>query len=257
MGSIDFEGKRVWITGASSGIGREVALKLAERGCDLAVSARSEGDLRELADECTGVDVEVIPMDVTNKEKHEEAVEQIQEAFGGLDIAFFNAGVYCRPSAPIDADALELDYDVNLFGMVYGMEAVLPLLEESSAGLLVGMSSASAYGPLPRASSYGSSKAAVKYLFDALRFEWQYKEVDVDLSVVCPGFVKTPMTEENEFPMPFLVEVDRAAEIIVNGMKNRKQEISFPWQLVLILKFLNLLPRSLYNPIVSRFTGVS
>lgn len=257
MGSIDFEDKRVWITGASSGIGREVALKLADRGCDLAISARGEEDLRDLAEKCSETTVEVIPMDVTNREKHEEAVERIRDTFGGLDIAFFNAGVYSRPDNPIDADAVELDYDVNLFGVVYGMEAVLPLLQESSIGLLVGMSSASAYGPLPKAASYGSSKAAVKYMFDALRFEWEARGIDVDLSVVCPGFVKTPMTEDNDFPMPFLVEVDQAADVIVNGMKNRKQEISFPWQLVLILKALNLLPRSLYNPIVSKFTGVT
>ncbi|MFB6347087.1 MAG: SDR family NAD(P)-dependent oxidoreductase [bacterium] len=257
MGISDLNGKTVWITGASSGIGREVAKQLADEGCKLAVSARSEDKLKELADECKGTEVEVLPMDVTNKERHEEVVESIKDTFGGLDIAFFNAGVYSRPDRPIDSSAIEKDYDVNLFGIVYGVEAALPLLQESPDGLLVGMSSASAYGPLPRASSYGSSKAAVKYLFDALRFEWDVKEIDVDLSVVCPGFVKTPMTEENEFPMPFLVEVDRAAEVIVQGIRKSKQEISFPWQLVLTLKFLNLLPRFLYNPLVRKVTGVS
>lgn len=257
MDTIDLDGKRVWITGASTGIGREVARKLAGEGCDLAVSARSEDKLRDLARECDGVDVEVIPMDVTDKSRHSKAVERIRESFGGLDVAFFNAGVYSRPSDPISSDAVERDYGVNLFGIVYGIEAALPLLEESSTGLVVGMSSATAYGPLPKASSYGSSKAAVKYMFDALRFEWDYEGIDVDLSVVCPGFVKTPMTEDNDFPMPFIVESERAADIIVEGIKHRKQEISFPWQLVLAVKFLNLLPRSIYNLIVSRFTRMS
>jgi short-subunit dehydrogenase len=257
MSSSSLDGKTAWITGASSGIGRAVAELMAEKGCDLAVSARSEDKLHELAEVCGNVTVEVIPMDVTEPDQHDAAVNRIEEVFGGLDIAFFNAGVYSRPSEAINSEAVKTDFNVNLFGIVHGVEAALPLVRQSPEGLIVGMSSATAYGPLPNASSYGASKTAVKYMFDALRFEWRNKGIDVDLSVVCPGFVETPMTEANEFPMPFIVESDRAAEIIVSGIENHRQEISFPWQLILTLKFLNLLPRFLYNPIVSRMTGAS
>jgi short-subunit dehydrogenase len=257
MSSIDPEGKTIWITGASSGIGRKSAMKFAERGANLVLSARREEKLEELAQECSDVRTTVIPLDVTNRDKNYEAVEKIEDEHGQLDMAFFNAGVYADMPEPIDPDAIEKDFNVNLMGMVYGIHAALPLLRESSVGQIIAMSSASAYGPLPRASSYGASKAAVKYMIEAFRFEWQQKEVDVGLSVVCPGFVKTPMTAQNEFPMPFLMEVEDAAEIVVNGSLNRKNEISFPWQLVLILKFANKLPGFLYNPLISMATGMA
>lgn len=251
-----YNGKTVWITGASSGIGREVALKMSERGARLILSARSEDQLKDLAAECES-DALVLPMDVSEKENFDDVKDTIEEEFGGLDLALFNAGVYSRPSEAIESSAFEKDFQVNVMGIVYGMEAVLPLLRESPDGRIVAMSSASAFGPLPRASSYGASKTAVKYMVESMRLEWRHKEIDVDLTVVCPGFVKTPMTEENEFPMPFIVEVEDAAEIILRGIKNGKQEISFPNGLVIPLKLFNKLPAFLYNPLISWITGMA
>lgn len=253
----DLSDRTVWITGASSGIGRSVARRFAEDGADLVLSARREENLQSLAKDCEGVRTTVLPLDVTDREANKEAVETIREEHGGLDVALFNAGVYGDMPEPIDPDTFEKDFDVNFFGLLYGMNAALPLLRESDAGRIVAMSSATAYGPLPRASSYGASKAAVKYVVEALRFEWQVKDVDVGLSVVCPGFVDTPMTEQNDFSMPFLVDAEDAAEIIVRGVRRGKQEISFPLRLILPLKLISKLPSFLYNRLISMVTGLA
>lgn len=257
MSEIKLNDKVAWITGASSGIGREVAKKLSKRGAKLILSARREEILNEVAQECEGDNVIIHPMDVTNEEEHQEAVDHIKDRFGQLDLTFFNAGTYSDMPDAIDKDAFVKDIQVNYFGIVYGMEYALPLLQESDFGHVVAMSSATAYGPLPRASSYGASKTAVKYMIESLRYEWDMKDVDLSLSVVCPGFVKTPMTEQNDFPMPFLMEVQEAAKIIVNGIKNQKKEIGFPFGLVMPLKALNLLPAFLYDPLIKLITGVS
>ena len=257
MNDIDLSDRTVWITGASSGIGRAVARQFAEAGADLALSARREGKLESVAEECEEVQTTVLPLDVTDRGANEDAVETIREEHGGLDLTFFNAGVYGDMPEPINPDTFEKDFDVNFFGLVYGMNAALPLLRESDIGRIVAMSSATAYGPLPRASSYGASKAAVKYLVEALRFEWGVKDVDVDLSVVCPGFVETPMTEQNDFPMPFMVDVEEAADIITRGIARGKKEISFPWPLILPLKLVNQLPAFLYDRLIPYITGMA
>jgi NAD(P)-dependent dehydrogenase (short-subunit alcohol dehydrogenase family) len=257
METIDLDGKTAWITGASSGIGRAVAKQMAGEGADLILTARREEKLQSLADECTGVKTTVAPMDVTDRDRNKDVVQTIRDEHGKLDVAFFNAGVYSDMPDAINPETFERDFNVNVLGMVYGIDAALPLLRESDHGRIVAMSSATAYGPLPRASSYGASKAAVKYMIESLRFEWDHKNVDVGLSVVCPGFVKTPLTEQNSFPMPLLMELDQASDIIVRGIKSGKQEIGFPLGLVLPLKLANTLPAFLYNPIIKMVTGMA
>lgn len=257
MGTMDYTNRVVWITGASSGIGRAVAVKLAAEGANLVLSSRREEKLQSVASECSGVDTLVLPMDVTERDTVEAGIETIRNEFGQLDVAFFNAGVYADMPEPINPETFEKDFDVNVFGLIYCLNAALPLLRESSVGRAVAMSSATAYGPLPRASSYGASKAAVKYMVEALRFEWGVKDVDVDLSVVCPGFVETPMTEQNDFPMPFMVDVDEAADIITRGIARGKKEISFPWPLILPLKLINKLPAFLYDRLIPLVTGMA
>jgi NAD(P)-dependent dehydrogenase (short-subunit alcohol dehydrogenase family) len=257
MSSLDYDGRVVWITGASSGIGRAVARQLADQGADLVLSSRREEKLQSLASECADVRTTVLPLDVTERPSVEAATDTIEDKYGRLDVAFFNAGTYGDMPEALDPDTIEKDFDVNFFGIVYCLNAALPLLRESAVGRAVAMSSATAYGPLPRASSYGASKAAVKYLVEALRFEWGVKDVDVDLSVVCPGFVETPMTEQNDFPMPFMVDVEEAADIITRGIARGKKEISFPWPLILPLKLVNQLPAFLYDRLIPYITGMA
>ncbi len=142
--------------------------------------------------------------------------------------------------------------EVNYMGIVHGIEAVLPYLRESDAGYVVGMSSAAAYTTMPRGSAYGSSKTAVKYLFDSLDHEWEQKGVDVDVSVVCPGVVQTPMTEDKDFPYespPSFLEVspEWAGDYILNQMEKQTHEIRFPFFFVLTLKLLGIIPNPLHG----------
>jgi short-subunit dehydrogenase len=248
-----FNNTVVWITGASAGIGRAVAKELSGRGTRLVLSARRRGKLEALADECQNDEIMVAPLDVTEKEKHQSVVDNIIDHFGQLDAVVFNAGVFgTLGKKPFDADTYEWNMNVNYMGMIYGIEAALPYLRESDFGHVTGMSSAAAYTPMPRGSAYGSSKVAVKYLFDSLAHEWSAKGVDVTTSVVCPGVVKTPMTDDDDFPYKpppsfFEVTPEWSAKYIVNRIENRTHEIRFPYLFVLTLKFLGILPNPIHQ----------
>ncbi len=170
---------------------------------------------------------------------------------GGLDIAFLNAGI-CEyvDVATFDSAVFERTMKTNFLSMVYGIEAMLPLLREGRQPQLIGMSSTVAYRGLPRAEAYGASKAAIKHLFESLQIDLQRDGIAV--SVVCPGFVRTPLTDRNDFPMPFLVEVDEAARRIVDGIEARRPEIHFPKRFSIPFKLLALLPHRLYGALCSR-----
>lgn len=245
MSRISVTGRRVWVTGASSGIGRAVTVELARRGALVIASARTEPELSKLARECGGDRVVALPFDVTDRPATQRAADEIHRRWGGLDIAFFNAGT-CEYVAVMkfDSAVFERTIRTNFLSMVYGIEAGLPLLRQSPAPQLVGMSSTVAYRGLPRSEAYGASKAAIKNLFESLQIDL-FPE-SISLSVVCPGFVRTPLTDRNDFPMPFRVEADEAARRIVDGIEARKPEIHFPRRFSLLFKLLTLLPSRLY-----------
>lgn len=250
--SSEFSDKVVWITGASAGIGKAVTKKLSEQGAKLALSARREDKLHDVADQCESQTL-VVPLDVTGKEKNVEVVEEIVDYFGQLDVAFFNAGVFgTLGDDAFDADIFESNMNINYLGMVYGIDAALPYLQESDEGYVVGMSSGASYGPLARGSAYGSSKTAIKYMFDSLAHEWEVKDIDVDVSVVCPGVVSTPMTEDEDFPYKappsyFEVSPDWSADYILSKMENRVHEIRFPMLFILTLKILGIVPNPFHR----------
>ncbi|MFB6263488.1 MAG: SDR family NAD(P)-dependent oxidoreductase [Bradymonadaceae bacterium] len=248
-----FENSVVWITGASAGIGRAVALELADRGARLALSARREEKLEAVADECE-TEVAVEPLDVTDRQRNVEVADAVVDRFGGLDAAFFNAGVFGTLGADeaFDAETVEWNMEVNYDGLVHGIDAALPHLRESDEGYVVGMSSAGAYSPMPRGCGYGASKVAVKYLMHSLDHEWEAKGVDVDVSVVCPGVVETPMTEDEDFPYRpppsfFEVSPEWAASYIVDRMEKRTHEIRFPALFALGLKAFGMIPNPLHR----------
>jgi len=247
----DLNGRRVWITGASSGIGREVARQLSQLGCRLAVSARRAPLLKELVEELGPDHARSFPLDVTDRRANLETVERIREVSGGLDIAFLNAGA-CEylTAGPFDSAVFERMMTVNYLSTVYGIEAALPLLRESPHPLLVGMSSTAAYRGLPRTAAYGASKAAVKYLLESLRFDLASEGIPV--SIVEPGFVRTPLIEGNTFAMPGLIDVEEAARIIVNGIARRREEIHFPRRISLVLKALGVLPSPVYTWLITK-----
>lgn len=253
MSKNSFDNRVVWVTGASAGIGEVLARKLSEQGARLALSARREEKLNQVIEDCSGGPHGVFPVDVTDRDAMETVAKGIVDELGQLDCVVFNAGVFgTLGDSVFDADVYEWNMNVNYMGIVYGIEAALPYLRDSDAGYVVGMSSAAAYTPMPRGSAYGSSKTAVKYLLDSLAHEWDQKGVDVDVSVVCPGVVRTSMTEDKDFPYespPSVLEVspEWAGDYILNTMKKRTHEIRFPFLFVLSLKLLGFLPNPFHR----------
>ncbi len=251
-----FHKKRVWVTGASAGIGRAVARELAQRGATVIASARNREALNQLTAECLPHAVLALPLDVADQHANLQAAQTIDERCGGLDIALFNAGT-CEyvDVATFDSALFERMIRTNFLSMVYGIEAVLPLLRRSPHPHLAGMSSTVAYAGLPRAEAYAASKAAIKNMLEGLRIDLRKERIPV--SIICPGFVNTPLTERNDFPMPFAVSAEEAARRIADGIAAQKEEIHFPKRFSLTFKLFSSLPSPLYTWIGSRLVRPS
>ncbi len=248
--------KLVWITGASTGIGRATAKRLAEQGCTVAVTARSKEPLDTLEQECKGLpgDIAVFDGDVTDAERMGAVVEAIEQRYGPIDLAILNAGIYL----PMEVTALDLgkfrqSLDVNLMGVANGLAPLLPKMIGRKTGHLAIVSSVTGYGGLPTSLAYGATKAALINMAETLKIELDRHQVNV--SVINPGFVETPATDENPFPMPFIVPADVAAQRIVAGLEKGKFEITFPKRFTYLLKAINMLPRRWYLALVKRATG--
>jgi NAD(P)-dependent dehydrogenase (short-subunit alcohol dehydrogenase family) len=222
----------------------------------VAASARNAAALQELAADCGADRLIPIPLDVTDRAATLAAAHAVQKKLGGLDIAFFNAGTceYVDPRQ-FDSQLFERGVRTNFLSMVYGIEAALPLLRQSQTPHLVGMSSTVAYGCLPRAEAYGATKVAIKYMLESLRLDLMPDKIPV--SVVCPGFVRTPLTDLNDFPMPFRIEADEAARYIADGIERQAPEIHFPKRFSIPFKLLAMLPASLYNRIAAKMVRPS
>ncbi|MCB2155449.1 SDR family NAD(P)-dependent oxidoreductase [bacterium] len=245
-----FMGRRIWITGASTGIGAACAKEFARRGAYVALSARSEEKLSKLA-KALGPRAFAAPCDVTDKESLKEVVARITNKMGGIDTAFLNAGTWQDMDLDqFDSALFEHIMTVNYLGLVHGIEAVLPELMRSKSGHLVGMSSSVAYRGMPRAEAYCASKSAVRAMLQGLRC--QLKPHDIPTTIVMPGFVKSPLTDRNDFAMPFLMETSDAARIIADGIAKRRSEIKFPWQFILMMKLMAHLPDSTYTALMTR-----
>ncbi|MEX2245084.1 MAG: SDR family NAD(P)-dependent oxidoreductase [Dehalococcoidia bacterium] len=243
--------RNVWLIGASTGIGAALAPKLAAAGARLALSARSEPQLREVGAGCSGEPPAVLPLDVTEEGAIERAADELRTARGAIDVLIYNAGAWVPVDLEdFDVPAFERQIAVNYTGMVRAIGAVLPEMVARRGGDIVGVGSVSAYGAFPRAEAYGSTKAAVNYLLQALRID--ARRYGIGVTTVNPGFVRTPLTEQNDFPMPFLIEPEAAAETIVRGLLADHDEIHFPLRLSLPLKVLTALPRPIYEWAVRR-----
>ena len=239
----------VWITGASSGIGRGLALKLAREGRKVVVSARSAEALADLAREHPNL--AAWPLDTTDADACAAAIAEIEAAHGKIALAVLNAGTHIpTPAADFRvADAKRL-IDVNLTGTV---NALAPLLGRRTRHIAI-VASVAGYSGLPTAAIYGATKAALINMCEALKPECD--ALGIKLQLVDPGFVRTPLTDKNEFPMPFLMELDAAVDAFARGLAADRFEIVFPRRFALILKFLRLLPYGLYFRLVRRMTGV-
>jgi len=235
--------RTAWITGASTGIGREVAVRLARAGVKVAASARSADALAALAREVPGISAH--PLDVANASATARVAAEVSRDLGPIDLALLNAGIW-QPMGGTDFDAAKSAQSmaVNYQGVANAIAALAPAMIARGGGHLALVASVAGYRGLPKAAAYGPTKAAVIALAESLRPDLARHGVKV--SVVNPGFVATPMTAVNTFPMPFMIPADDAAERIVRGLAAGRFEVAFPWPLVAALKLARVLPYPLF-----------
>ena len=244
--------KVIWITGASSGIGKALSLKFAKEGWLVAASARRENLLKELNQE--NENIHPFPLDVTDKEKCSEVFNEIKNKFQNIDICFFSTGTWNpKKEKEIDVEQMEEVFKINFFGTVNSIKAVEQYFRERENGIITIVSSIAGYRGLPNSTGYGPSKSALNNLAESLYFD--FKRHNVRVCLVSPGFIKTPMTDKNDFKMPFLKTPEFAADRIYDGLINKNIfEIHFPKALTLTLKFLSFLPSKIYFNLVGRMT---
>ena len=242
--------KRAWITGASTGIGAEVARQLAEAGVVVATSARNVEQLQEAAGR--NANLRPYPLDVTDAQAVAETFARIERQLGPVDLVICGAGTY----APVSLDAFSPEpfrkmYEVNYLGVINVLTAAMPAMRQRKRGHLSWIASVSGYRGLPKAAAYGPTKAALINLAESLAPELERDGVLV--SVINPGFVKTPLTAQNDFEMPFLMEVKAAGAATISGLMRGRFEIAYPKPFVGILKLGRILPYWLYFWIVRRY----
>jgi short-subunit dehydrogenase len=244
--------KTIWITGGSSGIGKALAIKFASKGWNVAVSARRTELLNELSNMYENISV--FPLDVTDKLKCKEVFNEIKNKFENIDICFFSTGTWNpKKEKDIDVDQIENVFKVNFFGTVNSVKAVEEYFRNRKSGIITIVSSIAGYRGLPNSTGYGPSKSALNNLAESLYFD--FKRYNVRICLVSPGFIKTPMTDKNNFKMPFLKTPEYAADKIYDGLVNKNVfEIHFPKSLTITLKLLSFLPSKIYFGLVANMT---
>ena len=235
--------KKIWITGASSGIGKALAEKFASQGWKVAVSARRKEILDEMSNH---ENIFSFPLDVTKQDQINESFSKIIDKFEDIDLCVFSSGTYDpKLEQEINIKQNKFVMETNFFGVLYCIKTVEKYFKDKKDGHISIVSSVAAYRGLPNSSGYGPSKAALTNLTESLYFD--FKKHNVRISLVSPGFIKTPLTDKNEFPMPFIKSPRFAAEKMFNGLtKSKSFEIHFPKQLTLLLKFFRVLPYKIY-----------
>lgn len=241
-----------WVTGASAGIGRALALALADRGWVVNVTARSAVDLEALAQERPGRII-ARPGDVTDRARMAEIVAEI-EATRPIALAVLNAGLYIPMRAQeFDAADVEKTFAVNVGGVANGLDPLLKSMIARRSGHVALTASVAGFRGLPRAAAYGATKAALIGMAEALAFD--LIDLGVRISVVNPGFVKTEATSVNDFDMPFVMTPEDAAARIVRGLERPGFEIAFPTRFALILRALGMLPNQAYFYVMRKAMG--
>jgi len=238
------------ITGASSGIGRGLAVEIARRGARVGLVARRAEQLAELVAEIEagGGKAVAIPADVQNADSMKSAAEQLRETLGPIDVLIANAGIGpTRDAAKFDAAEVSDVINVNVIGASNSVAAVLPRMLERGEGQLVVISSLAAYRGLPKSAAYCASKAAVSSLFESLRLDLEPRGIAV--TIIHPGFIKTPLTAGRGAQLPYLMEVDDAVDKMVRAIEKRRKSYSFPWQLATIVRASMVMPIWMYDRI--------
>ena len=252
----DWRGRRVWLVGASSGIGLACAKALQAAGAHVLVSARDLGTLSEWAATCKsqGLPVELLSLDVTDALQVKYVARQVA-AGGKLDFVLYCAGHYrAQRATEFDLNDMLRHQDVNYNGLLRVLDAVLPMFLQQGSGHISVVSSVAGWRGLPNGLAYGPTKAAVTHVAETLYMDLQDKGIGV--SVVNPGFVATPLTAQNNFQMPALITPEQAATAMLAGWAEGLFDIHFPKRFTAWLKLMRLLPYRAYFALVRRFTGL-
>ena len=236
--------KTIWITGASTGIGKALAIKFANNGWNVAASARREELLKDLNN--TNKNIHPYPLDVTKIDNCKSTVELIIKDLGQIDICVFGTGMHDPQSEKkFNLEKIRKIMEVNYFGTMNSINSIYEYFSERKNGHISIISSVAGYRGLPAAGAYCASKSALISFAESLYFDMIRKNVKV--SVICPGFIKTPMTDQNEFPMPMIKSAEYAADKIYLGiLKKSGFEIHFPKTFTFLMKIIQILPNWLY-----------
>jgi short-subunit dehydrogenase len=251
---MNWTNKTVFLTGASSGIGEALAITMAKRGAVLALVARREEMLNELAAKCEaeGGTARVFPGDVRDAEATAAAAERFRQEFGHIDILIANAGISGKGPETRDLvpSAVKEVFDINVMGAVNAVHAVLPQMLERGSGQLVAISSLAGFRGLPKSAAYSASKAAMTAFFESVRLDVADRGVAV--TIIQPGFIRTPLTAGRENKMPFLMYLDDAIPHFMNAIEKKKRFAAFPWQLATIVRLGRIMPAWLYDRVAGR-----
>jgi len=246
--------KNIWITGASSGIGKALAIKFANKGWHVAASARRENLLQDLCK--VNSNIHSFPLDVANSENVNKTFQNILKKLNNIDLCVFATGIYDpNTEKEINVEKMQEVMKINFFGTVNCIKAVEENFKEKKEGHISIVSSVAGYGGLPNSSGYGPSKAALINLAESLYFD--FKKYNIRISLISPGFIKTPMTDKNKFKMPFIKSAEFAADKIYKGLiKSNDFEIAFPKELTLLMKVFKILPYRIYFYLISKTTKI-
>jgi len=254
-GISSYSGKRVWLIGASSGIGEACAKSLIEQGANVALSSRRIERLNSIAQQAAVNQAMVLPLDVTNHEQLSNAYQSILNAWGGVDVLLFVSGVYVPLRADnFDYQVAEQTINANLLGPMRATALVLPDMLSKHSGHIAIVGSVAGYSGLPKALAYGPSKAAIINFCETLYYD--LFPTGVSVHMISPGFVATEATAQNDFEMPALISASQAASEILKGMQKGEFDIHFPKRFSGFLKFLRILPYPIYFWIVRRFVQI-
>ncbi|MEN3328337.1 MAG: hypothetical protein V7638_3144 [Acidobacteriota bacterium] len=239
------------ITGASSGLGRGMALEIAARGGHLGLLARREDLLNEIVDEVRNVKAVAATADVRDAKAVREAADRFRKELGPIDILIANAGIGTADhAASLTPEHAANVIGINVLGAINSVAAVLPEMVERKSGRLVAISSLAAYRGLAKSAAYCASKAALSAYFESLRIDLRHSGVGV--TTIHPGFIKTDLTAGRHSKMPYLMELNVGVKKIVNAIENEKKTYAFPWQLATIVRATMMMPAAMYDWIAER-----
>lgn len=251
----NFYGTKTWIIGGSAGIGRSLAENIAKEGGTVAVSSRDAKAISDLVSSLPGNGHLSLPLDVRDNIEVSSAKDRLIAAWGNIDVVIFAAGIYTPMRAfEINLEEAKRIFDINFIGALNSANSVIPHFVSRHSGTLVVISSVAGYRGLPNSLVYGASKAALSNFTETLYLDLKPRGINVHL--VCPGFVKTRLTDQNEFKMPALITPQVAAEKIIEGIKKGEFDIHFPKRFTKVMKLLRILPYKLYFYFARKFTGL-